>query len=381
MRSFDYINPTRIVFGQGMIGKLGKLTPRDGAVMLLYGGGSILRNGVHEQVVSALARHRIVEFGGIRPNPDLAACSRAVAVCREQEIAFVLAVGGGSVIDAAKFIAAASCFEGDDPWRICTSSGRAIKAMLPIGVVLTLPATGSESNRGAVISNHETQEKLAFASPLAFPRFAILDPSVTMSLPGKQVRNGIVDAFVHVCEQYATSYTEARLQDRMAEGILQTLVERGPQTLARPDFFGARADLVWSATLALNTLIGMGVPQDWSTHMIGHELTAFYGLDHAETLAVVLPGVWTDQVEHKRVKLAQLGRRVFGVQGAEATIAAVEGFFRSLDMPTLLREYGIDADEAGDRIATRFAERGTELGEARDITPERVRQIIRGRSG
>ncbi len=380
MRNFDFHNPTRLVFGRGALAKLERLTPRDGTVLLLYGGGSILRNGVHDQIAAALARHTVVEFGGIAPNPSLDVCLRAVEVCRQRDVGFILAAGGGSVIDAAKFIAAAARYEGDDPWRICTSGGRAIKAMLPLGAVLTLPATGSESNRGAVISNHATREKLAFGSPLAFPRFAVLDPTVTYSLPRKQVRNGIVDAFVHVCEQYATGYDAAPLQDRLAEGILQTLVARGPATLAEPDDYAARADLVWSATLALNSLIGMGVPHDWATHMIGHELTAFYGLDHAETLAVVLPGVWRDQLERKRGKLAQLGRRVLGVQGAEATIAAVEGFFRSLDMPTRLSEHGVDAGEAATRIADRFAERGTELGEAQDITPARVAAILRGRA-
>ena len=380
MRNFDFHNPTRIVFGRGTLARLGKLTPRDGAVLMLYGGGSILRNGVHAQVMAALAEHQVVPFGGVKPNPELSSCLRAAAVCREQKIAFVLAVGGGSVIDAGKFIAAAACFDGDDPWRICTSRGRAIKAMLPIGVVLTLPATGSESNGNAVISNHSTLEKLAFGSPLAFPRFAILDPAATASLPAKQVRNGIVDAFVHVCEQYTTSFTDARLQDRLAEGILHTLVERGPETLADPAAYEARADLVWSATLALNSLIGMGVPQDWATHMIGHELTVLYGLDHAETLAVVLPGVWRDQIERKRVKLAQLGRRVFGVQGAEATIAAVAAFFRSLGMPTRLQAYGISAEDAAQRIAARFAASGVALGEAQEITPERTAAILRGRA-
>lgn len=380
MLDFDFHNPTRIVFGRGALGKVGRLTPRDGVVLLLYGGGSIERNGVLDKVLAALQQHEVVAFGGIRPNPDLPTCLEAAAVCRERRAAFVLAVGGGSVIDAAKFVAAAARFEGDDPWRICTSGGRAIEDMLPIGAVPTLPATGSESNRGAVISNPATQEKLAFGSPLAFPRFALLDPTVTFSLPGKQVRNGIVDAFVHVCEQYVTDHAEAPLQDRLAEGLLHTLVARGPATLADPQDYAARADLVWSATLALNTLIGMGVPQDWATHMVGHELTAFYGLDHAETLAVILPGVWRCRIGPKRAKLAQLGRRVFGVQGAESAIEAVEGFFRALDMPTRLCEHGVDADEAAARIAARFAERGTRLGERRDITPDEVAALVRARA-
>jgi len=379
MQNFHYYNPTRVVFGQGAIAKLSELTPRDGKVLLLYGGGSILRNGVHAQVTAALNDHDLREFGGVEPNPSLAICLRATAVCRAENVAFILAVGGGSVIDAAKFIAAAACFEGDDPWRICTSGGRAIKAMLPLGVVLTLPATGSESNSGAVISHTEKQEKRAFGSPLAFPRFAILDPTVTVSLPAKQVRNGIVDAFVHVCEQYVTSYTAAPLPDRLAEAILQTLVERGPVTLAAPGDYAARADLMWSATLALNSLIGMGVPHDWATHMIGHELTALYGLDHAETLAVVLPGVWRDQLERKQAKLAQLGRRVFDVDGADAAIAAVEAFFHALAMPTRLGHYGIDAGEAATRIAERFTARKTMLGEHRDIAQDAVRAILAAR--
>lgn len=380
MQNFVFKNPTEIIFGRGMISEISSRVPTSAPVLLLYGGGSIKRNGVYDQVKSALKNHQVLEFGGIEANPLYETCLRAVEQVKAGRAGFILAVGGGSVLDAAKFIAAAVAFEGPDSWEILRSGGQVIKSAVPLGTILTLPATGSEANGNAVISRRETQEKLALFSSHVFPQFSVLDPETTFSLPQKQVRNGVVDAFIHVMEQYLTYPANAPLQDRFSESILQTLVEAGPITLAEPTNYDARATFMWSATMALNTLIAAGVPQDWSTHMIGHELTAFYGLDHAETLAVVLPGVWKHQFERKKAKLERYGRRVWGSRTAKGVIARTEVFFHSLGMPTRLRDYQINGREAAEKVRARFVERKTLLGEHGDLNPDAVAAILRSRA-
>ncbi|HWH67887.1 MAG TPA: iron-containing alcohol dehydrogenase [Candidatus Sulfotelmatobacter sp.] len=380
MQNFVFKNPTEILFGPGMIAEVEKRVPANVPVLLLYGGGSIKRNGVYDQVKAALKSHHVIEFGGIEANPLYETCMQAVVAVKANKVGFILSVGGGSVLDAAKFIAAAARFEGSDPWEILRSHGAVITAALPLGSVLTLPATGSESNGNAVISRQATQEKLALGSALVFPVFSVLDPETTFTLPQKQVRNGVVDAFIHVMEQYLTYPAAAPLQDRFAESILQTLIEAGPVTLAESKNYQARATFMWSATMALNTLIACGVPQDWSTHMIGHELTAFYGLDHAETLAIVLPGVWKHQLKSKKAKLEQYGRRVWKVRTAKGAIAKTEDFFHSLGMPTRLKDYNINAQEAAEKVHARFADRKTILGENGNLGPDAVADILRSRA-
>jgi NADP-dependent alcohol dehydrogenase len=379
MDNFVFRNPTEILFGRGMIASIADRVPADPPVLLLYGGGSIKRNGVYDQVRAALKGRTIVEFSGVEPNPEYATCMRAVDLVRASGVGFVLAVGGGSVLDAAKFVAAAAVFDGPDPWSILTTVGANVTAMLPIGTVLTLPATGSESNGGSVISRRETAEKLFFQSALAFPAFSVLDPDTTLSLPPKFVRNGVVDAFAHVMEQYVTRPSGSPMQDHLAEAVTKTLVEVGPKTLADPSDYDARAAFVWSATLALNTLLGCGVPQDWATHMIGHEVTAFYGLDHAETLAVILPGVWRHKLDAKRAKLERYGREIWGVASAEAAIERTEAFFESLGMPVRLSAFSVDADEAASRVEARFRERGSAFGEDGDIDGAAAAAILRSR--
>lgn len=381
MRNFTYKNPTEILFGKGMIAGIKGRIPKEEKILFLYGGGSIKRNGVYEQVKAALAGHKTEEFGGIEANPLFETCLKAVEIVKKQKISFILAVGGGSVLDAGKFIAAAACFPGKDLWSILRECGANVKSALPVGAVLTLPATGSESNGNSVISRKATSEKLHFYSPYVYPVFSVLDPETTFSLPAKFVRNGIVDAFVHVMEQYMTCPSEAGpsgalLQDRFAESLLQTLIETAPLTLKEPENYEARAVFMWSATLALNTLIGCGVPQDWSTHMIGHELTAFYGLDHAETLAIILPGVWKYKLAAKREKLEQYGKRVWNVPTAEEAIVKTEAFFHSIGMPTRLGDYKIPAQEAAEKIRARFAERGVSWGEQGDIDSRAAGEII-----
>ncbi|MBN1605096.1 MAG: iron-containing alcohol dehydrogenase [Polyangiaceae bacterium] len=379
MQNFVFHNPTEIVFGKGTIAGLASRVPQDVPILLVYGRGSIQSNGVYDQVRRALGKRARVDFGGIEPNPRYETAMRAVERVREHKIGFLLSVGGGSVLDACKFIAAAARFEGQDPWDIL-SRHAPVHAALPIGAVLTLPATGSESNGNAVISRDSTQEKLAFSSRAVYPVFSILDPETTFSLPPKQVRNGIVDAMVHVFEQYATYPAAAPLHDRLAEGILTTLVEVGPKTLAAPQDYDARAAFMWCATLALNGLVGCGVPNDWATHEIGHDLTALYGIDHAESLAVVLPGVWKLCADQKRDKLAQYAERVFGASGVEGAIEATEQFFLSLGMPVRLADHGIDAQEAAAKITERFRARRARLGEHRRIDADAVGEILRMRA-
>ena len=383
MKNFEFYNPTRIVFGKGTISQLSRLIPETATVLMCYGGGSIKRNGVYEQVMKVLKDNAVYEFGGIEPNPDYDTLTGAIDLGREKSVDFVIAVGGGSVIYGSKLVASAIPYQKGEPWEIVTT-GKAPQRSetLPLGVVLTLPATGSEMNGVAVISRRATTEKFAFRGEGIFPVFSILDPTTTYSLPQKQVRNGIVDAYIHVMEQYATYPVNARVQDRHAEGILLTLQEIGERTLNEPEDYDTRANMMWAATNALNKLINKGVPEDWATHMIGHELTAFYGLDHAESLAVILPHLLWYQREKKGAKLTQYAQRVWGIQGEGETvirqaIQKMSDFFNRLGMPTKLTDFNIDPHEAGERIKARFEERGVVLGEHDDITHDKVAEILR----
>lgn len=380
MNNFTYKNPTEILFGKGMILELKGRIPASLKVLFLYGGGSIKKNGVYEQVRNSLKGRKVIEFSGVEPNPLYETCLKAVEIVRKEKIGFILAVGGGSVIDAAKFIAAAVPFKGKDLWAILKEGGSNVKMALPIGTILTLSATGSESNGNSVISRGSTNEKLPFYSSKVYPVFSVLDPETTYSLPAKYVRNGIVDAFVHVMEQYMTYPAKVPLQDRLAESLLQTLIEIAPAALKKPVQYEARATFMWSATLALNHLISCGAPQDWSTHMIGHELTAFYGLDHAETLAIVLPGVWRHQFKAKQKKLEQYAGRVWGIRTAEEAIVKTEEFFRSLQMPTRLGQYKISAEEAAAKIGARLKERKAFFGEHGTIDAAAAAEILLSRA-
>jgi NADP-dependent alcohol dehydrogenase len=380
MFNFSYQNATRIVFGKDQISELAHLVPKDKKVLLIYGGGSIKRNGVYQQVVKALADVSFIEFAGVEPNPAFETLMRATTLVKEQGIEYILAVGGGSVIDGAKFVAAAAVFNGD-PWDIL-AKGAKVTTAVPLGCVLTLPATGSESNGNSVVTRYETQQKLAFSSELVFPQFAILDPTVTYSLPPKQVANGVVDAFVHVMEQYLTYPVNAPVQDRFAEGLLQTLIEEGPKALAEPENYDVRANVMWAATMALNGLIGQGVPQDWATHMIGHEITALYGLDHAQTLAIVLPALMQQQRATKGAKLLQYGQRVWQLQHQDQerlideAISHTRQFFERMGVPTRLADYGIKADAVDKLVDKLVQHKMIKLGEHRDITPEVSRSIL-----
>ncbi|MCD8193930.1 MAG: iron-containing alcohol dehydrogenase [Tannerellaceae bacterium] len=380
MNNFECSNPVKVVFGKEVISRLPALIPAGSRVMLLYGGGSIKKNGIYEQVTAALRGYEITEFSGIEPNPLYETCMKAVEVIREKQINFLLAVGGGSVIDATKFIGSAVYYEGD-PWDII-SKGGVIRQVMPLGVVLTLAATGSEMNERAVISRASTSEKLSFASPLLFPQFAVMDPQVTYSLPARQVANGVVDSFIHVIEQYLTYPVNAKVQDYFAESLMKVIVEEGVKVLDNPTDYDIRANLMWAATNALNCWIGVGVPQDWSSHRLGYALTVQYGLDHGQTLAVILPGVMEYMRKEKEAKILRLGETVFGISGGSteeritATIQATENFFRHMGMKTRLSEYNIP-ESAIDALAEPVRQREWKLGEHANIDWQAAREIFR----
>lgn len=382
MENFTFHNPTRIHFGRGQIAVVDRELPARARVLLLAGGGSIKANGVHAQVRKALGGRTVHEFWGVEANPDHDTLVKAVEIVRRENLDWILAVGGGSVADGAKFVAAAAPHSGDT-WQILATHGTVVKSALPIGVVLTLPATGSEANGASVISRRAIGEKLHFISGHVYPRFSVLDPETTFSLPAAQVANGIGDAFCHVIEQYLTYPVGAAIPDRFAEGVLRTLIEVGPRTLAQPADYSARANFVWAATCALNGWIGVGVPQDWSTHMIGHELTALHGIDHARTLAIVLPCLLQAQRATKRGKLLQYAERVWDLRdGSEdaridAAIDRTRAFYESLGIKTRLSDYQVPASTAKE-VARRLAARGmTALGEHADLTPDRIEAILR----
>ena len=381
MENFIFQNPVKILFGKGRAAKAAALIPAKAKILLVYGGGSVKKNGSYDQTVAAIGKRKFVEFGGIEPNPEYATCMKAVKLARDKKLDFIIALGGGSVIDACKFIAAAVVYKGKDPWDIL-EKGLPVKDALPFGTVLTLPATGSEMNMNSVVSRREIGKKLAFASEKVYPQFSVLDPTFTYTLPRRQTRNGVIDAFVHVMEQYLTRPANAEIQDRFAESIAQTLVKEGPVALKKPEDYDCRANIMLAATMALNHLIAVGVPQDWSSHLIGHELTALYGLDHAETLAIALPKVMEYKKAQKLDKIVQLGRRVFGIEekgkikAANATIEAVKKFFVKMGAGVELKSYKLPAD-APEAVGKNIARTYKAIGENGDITPADVVKILK----
>ena len=381
MNNFNLYNPVNLCFGKDEHRQLSSLIPKDAKVLITYSGGSIKQNGVYEKVKGALKNHEVLEFGGIEPNPQYSTLLRALAIIKAEKIDFLLAVGGGSVIDGTKFLASAALFEGEEPWDILAKGIRTTKA-LPFGTVLTLPATGSEMNSGAVVSRKEIGQKRGMGGPGLFPQFSISDPTVVASIPQRQLANGLVDAFTHVMEQYMTYPTSATLQDRISEGILSTLIEIAPKLMNNPSDYGTAANFMWSCNMALNGLIQKGVPTDWSIHAIGHEITAAYNVDHARTLAIVLPSLYRFKFEQKQAKLAQYGRRVLSLEGTDFDVAheaidRTEDFFHSLGIETKLGAYTTDAVSFPERAAAQLESYGaTRLGEHKDITPADVITIL-----
>lgn len=382
MNNFNLSTPTRILFGKGAVAELPHHIPAGARILLTYGGGSVKKTGVLDQVMARLTHFEVIQFGGIESNPSYEIAMEAVDIVKRQNIDFLLAVGGGSVVDATKFIAAAARYaDGADPWEILETFGDHISDALPMGSVMTLPATGSESNPAAVISRKATGDKRLFESDFVRPQFAVLDPEYSYTLPVRQVANGVVDAFIHTIEQYLTYPVEAKIQDRFAEGILLTLLEEGPRALAEPENYSVRANITWAATMALNGLIGAGVPQDWTSHQMGHEVTAMHGIDHAQTLAAILPALMNEKRDAKCAKLLQLGARVWNItEGTvdariDATIAATRDFFEQMGLATRLRNCGLDGSSIPALVAKLEEHGAVAMGEHKDITPDVSRRI------
>ncbi len=381
MLNFELYNPTKIIFGKDQIEKLSNEIPQNAKVLMVYGGGSIFKNGIYDKVKSALQDFEVLEFGGVEANPYYETLIKPVEIIKNEKIDFVLAVGGGSVIDGVKFIVSAAVYSGD-PLDIFYRKHRPVQA-LPFGTVLTLPATGSEMNSGSVVSRKETQEKMSFGSDYTFPKFSFCDPTVITSLPKRQIQNGVIDAFSHVLEQYLTYSHDAILQDKFAESILKTLIEIGPEVVENPEDYRLASNFMWSCTMALNGLIAKGVPTDWVTHMIGHELTALYGIDHARTLAIIFPSLYRVMFDSKKEKLAQLGKEVFALSGnddeiAEKTISELEKFFHTMGMKTKISENtNEDISNTADFIRDRFEKRGISvMGEKKNITLDKIKEIV-----
>ena len=381
MNNFEFRNPTKILFGQGQISKLSKEIDRNNKILLTYGGGSIKKNGVYDQVMKALEGYNVIEFAGIEANPDYNTLMRAVEICKKENIDFILAVGGGSIIDGTKFIATAARFEGEDAWDILLKKAKHLPEPIKFASVLTLPATASEMNNGAVISRRDRAEKLAFHNPKGYPTFSILDPNVVLSLPKKQISNGIVDIYAHTLEQYLTTCLDTKVMDRWAESLLLTLIEEAEELMSEKPSYNSCANFMLTATMGLNGFIAMGVEEDWATHMIGHELTALCGLDHGETLAIVHPALMDVMREEKKGKLLQYAKRVWGInledenKAIDLAIEKTEEFFRSIGKKTRLSENNI-GDDVIEEIVKRFTDRGWCVGERGIVTPEKTRQIL-----
>ncbi|MDR3609260.1 MAG: iron-containing alcohol dehydrogenase [Ignavibacteriaceae bacterium] len=384
MFNFDFYNPTRILFGKDRLGSIDKYVPTDATVLITFGGGSAKKSGLTDKVKTILGKRKVYEFGGIEPNPHYETLIKAIEIVRSKNIDFILAVGGGSVIDGTKFISLASNYKGD-PRELLKYGFRhipfdALGKVVPFGTVLTLPATGSEMNNGAVISYEHG--KFPVMSEAAFPKFSILDPTITFTLPKVQVANGVIDAFVHTMEQYMTFPVDAKVQDRIAEGLLQTLIEIGQTTVSEPENYDARANLVWSATMALNGIIGTGVPQDWTTHMIGHELTALFGIDHGQTLAIIFPAVLEVRRIQKRAKLLQYAERIWHIKNGseeekiDLAIQKTSEFFESLGVRTHLSLYNVNADKIPVVIEQLKAHGLTALSETQDLTLDISQKIL-----
>lgn len=382
MNNFEFYCPTRVLFGKGQIAELPRLIDKSKKILMTYGGGSIKKNGVYDQVKKALEGYNVLEFGGIEPNPKYETLMKAVEIVKREGVDFLLAVGGGSTLDGTKFIALASKYDGDDAYDAIMIRGEHPDSAVELADIITLPATGSEMNNGGVISRLSTSEKLAFHNQKCFPKFSIIDPEVTYSLPVRQTINGIVDTFVHTMEFNCTYDVNSPLQDIWAMGILRTLIQEAPKVLANSEDYEARANIFWCATCGLNYWISVGVPQDWSTHMIGHELTAFYGIDHGQSLAIILPRLLRNQKVSKSQKLAKIAREVFKVdenvdlKAADIAIDKIEEFFNSIGMKTHLADYDINPAEAAEKIRDRFAKRGVAFGERGAITADTAYDIV-----
>lgn len=381
MQDFSFRNPTKIVFGKSsmdkIVSELTAITPLVKKVLVTYGQGSIKKNGIYDKVMKELNGFTVEEFDGIEPNPRVETLRKAITIAKEFQPDIILAVGGGSVIDGSKLIAAATHYSGD-AWDFLLDWNLEPQKYIPLATVLTMSATCSEMNSGAVITNWTEYQKLFFERPQLYPVFSILDPQNTYTLPKEQIAASVVDPFVHVIEQYINTSLQTPLQDRWAEGLLMTLIENGPKAMDNPKDYDSRANLMLAGSMALNGLIVMGAGQDWATHNIEHEISAFYDITHAAGLAVILPR-WMEVVAmtQKLPKLVQYGKRIWSLEGSDADVAKVAidktyEFFASLGCKMSLADFSIN-DEHFDTMVERLAKSG--IGEIK-LTAEQIRSIL-----
>ena len=381
--NFNFYNPTRILFGKGQISKIDKYIPKDAKVLITYGGGSVKRFGTFDQVIKGLGDRQWGEFGGIEPNPVYETLIKAVDIIKTEGYDFILAVGGGSVIDGSKFICAAAKFPGNplDIFAKGIGQGLPIQEALPLGTVLTLPATSSEMNSGGVITFKELQAKLSFGSPYTYPIFSVLDPEVTYTLPQTQLANGICDTFVHILEAYLTYPMGAMIQDGWSEVALKSLIKLAPQLKEDHHDYQVRANFMWTCSQGLNGFMSPGLAEDWSTHNLGHEITAFNGTDHAKTLTPIILSTIEIRKEEKFEKMIQYAENVWGiyhedpeVQYKEA-LQATRDFFKSLNMPTRLTEIGVQTQDIDYLVNELGQHQQTKLGEHQSQTLDVSRRI------
>ncbi len=376
---FEYENTTNIVFGEGQIAKLAALIDKKEKILITIGGGSVKKNGVLAQVEKALAGYDYDIFEGIESNPQFLTLMDAANLIKENGHSFILAVGGGSVVDGSKFIAAAARYNKDNEenWQIIETFGQLITDAVPMGCILTLPATGSETNVAAVISYKEEGKKAPFFSPLVRPKFAILDPLTTLSLPKSQTVNGIADTYVHILEQYLVDREYSPVLDRAAEALLTVLVEEAPKLLQNPDDVKLRAEIMYCATLALNGQLSLGVNTDWSTHALGHELTAAYGIDHGASLSMILPTSLSLRKEEKAKKLATYAQRVHGIKNATAEdgINAINEFFKQIGSPTKI-PHELTNTDAEKLVFNLSAQNSLPIGENANIDNNLAKEIF-----
>jgi len=367
LNTFAFWNPTKLYYGKGQIEQrlAAEVSHYGKKVLLVYGGGSIKRFGLYDKVLSTLtgAGVQVVELNGIEPNPRLTTVHRGVEICKEQGIDLILAVGGGSVLDPVKAIAAGALYDGD-VWDFYATTKRPAGA-LPFGTILTLSATGSEMNSGGVITNWDTKEKIGAGSPHTFPKFSFCDPENTFTVSREQTVYGIVDMFSHVLEGYFSHTPRTTLQERLCESVMQTIIENANAVLEHPDDYDAREAIMYCGTMALNGMITMGMRGDWSTHGIEHEVSAYYDIPHGGGLAILFPHWMEHALEAGTARFAQLATRVFAITGnglseralAEAGIQAVRAFFDQIGAPRDLSYYGIN-----DEHFSKMAEHATRTG-------------------
>lgn len=386
MNNFYYYNPTKIIFGKGMIENIVREIPKHKKILIIHGVSSIKKNGVYNTLREVLKTYQVYEFGGVGPNPDCDTAAEIVNVIRDKNIDFLLAVGGGSVIDMTKFVSLAANYpEENNPWDFLKDKSKTPSNSIEFGVILTIPATGSEMNNAFVISNKKTCEKLVASAYTTYPEFSVLDPSFALSLSRQQMLNGIIDTYIHILEQYMTCLHDGFVQDSQSEAFLKTIISIAPKLLDKSRRYEDLATFTWVAAQVSSGILCRGVPVDWSSHEISHQITAITNLDHAKALALVLFGVWENQFESKKEKLAKYSKNVLDYEGADPkesaqfAISETQNLFKNWGMDTKLSDYDISCTNLIGSVIDYFKKNRAILGENNSITYKNIEKILQSR--